>query len=58
MRSSKNDKGIAQVINDLSNPPSYNPGFGTIPFVVPTLPFLLVMLFLGNVFAAVVEVPL
>ncbi len=25
-----NPKGIAQVINDLSNPPQSNPGFGTI----------------------------
>lgn len=25
----KNDKGIDQVINDLNNPPRYNPGFGT-----------------------------
>ncbi len=32
---SSNDKGIAQVVNDLSNPPLYNPGFGTILLSLP-----------------------
>lgn len=26
---SSNDKGIAHAVNDLSNPPHHNPGFGT-----------------------------